>query len=113
MGASAILCMISYLMISLSPWPIVSLAGCAICGFSVGIMWPGTLSKASVALPAGGTAMFALLALAGDVGCTAGPSIVGFVSDGLDGNLQMGIFSAILFPILMLLCLFSARKKRK
>ena len=113
MGASAILCVISYLMISLSPWPIVSLAGCAICGFSVGIMWPGTLSKASVALPAGGTAMFALLALAGDVGCTAGPSIVGFVSDGLDGNLQMGIFSAILFPILMLLCLFSARKKRK
>ena len=111
MGGCAILCVISYLMISLAPWPVVSLFGCAICGFSVGIMWPGTLSKASVALPAGGTAMFALLALAGDVGCSAGPSIVGFVSDGLDGNMRMGIFAAILFPILMLFCLLFTRKK--
>ena len=113
MGGSAALCLISYLMISLSPWPIVSLLGCAVCGFSVGIMWPGTLSKASVALPVGGTAMFALLALAGDIGCMTGPSIVGVVSDGLNGNLQMGIFSAILFPILMLLCLLFVRKKRQ
>ena len=112
MGVSAVLCVISYLMISLSPWPIVSLLGCAVCGFSVGIMWPGTLSKASVALPAGGTAMFALLALAGDVGCSTGPSIVGFVSDGLGGNMRMGIFAAILFPILMILCLLTMRKKR-
>ena len=113
MGGSAVLCVISYLMISLSPWPVVSLLGCAICGFSVGIMWPGTLSKASVALPAGGTAMFALLALAGDIGCSTGPSIVGFVSDGLDGNMRMGILAAILFPILMLLCLIFSRKKRQ
>lgn len=113
MGGSAALCLISYLMISLSPWPIVSLLGCAVCGFSVGIMWPGTLSKASVALPVGGTAMFALLALAGDIGCMTGPSVVGVVSDGLNGNLQMGIFSAILFPTLMLLCLLFVRKKRQ
>ena len=112
MGGSAALCVISYLMISLSPWPIVSLLGCAICGFSVGIMWPGTLSKAAVALPAGGTAMFALLALAGDIGCSTGPSIVGLVSDGLNGNMRMGILAAILFPILMLLCLAFSRKKR-
>lgn len=113
MGGSAALCVISYLMISLSPWPVVSLLGCAICGFSVGIMWPGTLSKASVALPAGGTAMFALLALAGDIGCSTGPSIVGLVSDGLNGNMRMGILAAILFPILMLLCLVFSRKKRQ
>ena len=113
MGGSAALCVISYLMISLSPWPVVSLIGCAICGFSVGIMWPGTLSKASVALPAGGTAMFALLALAGDIGCSTGPSIVGFVSDGLNGNMRMGILAAILFPILMLLCLAFSWKKRQ
>ena len=113
MGGSAALCVISYLMISLSPWPVVSLIGCAICGFSVGIMWPGTLSKASVALPAGGTAMFALLALAGDIRCSTGPSIVGFVSDGLNGNMRMGILAAILFPILMLLCLAFSWKKRQ
>ena len=112
MSGSAALCVISYLMISLSPWPVVSLLGCAICGFSVGIMWPGTLSKAAVALPAGGTAMFALLALAGDIGCSTGPSIVGLVSDGLNGNMRMGILAAILFPILMLLCLAFSRKKR-
>lgn len=112
MLGSAILCAIAYLMISLSPWPIVSLVGCGVCGFAVGIMWPGTLSKASVALPAGGTAMFALLALAGDIGCSFGPSIVGFVMDGTQGNMQIGILAAIAFPSLMLLGLLLTRKKK-
>ena len=111
MIGSAALCVIGYLMTSLSPIPLVSLAGCGVCGFAVGIIWPGTLSKASRVLPAGGTAMFALLALAGDVGCSLGPSTVGFVSEGADGDLQKGILAAVVFPVLMLLGLLLARKK--
>ena len=112
MIGSAILCVIAYLMISVSPWPIVSLAGCGVCGFAVGIMWPGTLSKAAVVLPAGGTAMFALLALAGDIGCSFGPSIVGFVMDSTQGSMKIGIFAAIVFPVLMLVGLLFSRKKK-
>jgi MFS family permease len=107
------LCVIAFLMISLSPWPVVSLIGCALCGFSVGIMWPGTLSKAAVALPAGGTAMFALLALAGDIGCSAGPSVVGFVSDLSNGAMQKGILATVIFPAWMLASLLLTRKKNK
>ena len=80
MQASSLLCIVSYLCISLSPSPLFSLIGCSLCGLSVGIMWPGTFSKASAALRNGGTAMFALLALAGDVGCSGGPTLVGFVT---------------------------------
>lgn len=72
---STLLCIASYLCIALVPVPAISLIGCALCGLSVGILWPGTFSKASSGLPAGGTAMFALLALAGDLGCTAGSGI--------------------------------------
>lgn len=112
MLGSAVLCVTAYLMISLSPWPVISLAGCALCGFAVGITWPGTLSKASKALPAGGTAMFALLALAGDIGCSIGPSIVGVVTDASQGNMQTGILAAVVFPGLMLLGLLFTRKKK-
>ena len=113
MFGSAVLCVIAYLMASVSPWPIISLAGCAICGFSVGIMWPGTLSQASRTLPAGGTAMFALLALSGDVGCSVGPAIVGIVSGAFDDNMQRGILAAIVFPALLLLGLLLAHRKNK
>ncbi len=99
---SSILCILSYLGISLSPSPLMSLAACGICGLSVGIMWPGTFSKASAALPAGGTAMFALLALGGDIGCAGGPTLVGMVSGVLGDNLKMGILAGILFPLLLL-----------
>ncbi len=105
MAGSAALCMVSYLLISLSPWPALSLAGCALCGLSVGIMWPGTFSTAAVGLKRGGTAMFALLALAGDLGCCGGPSLVGFLSDAAGGNMKLGILAAIIFPGTMLLCL--------
>ena len=103
MRGSVILCGASYLLISLSPIPALSLVGCALCGLSVGILWPGTFSRASLRLPRGGTAMFALLALAGDLGCSAGPSLVGFAA-GYAG-LKMGILAAILFPLTLLLCL--------
>lgn len=109
MKGSCVLCVASYLCISLVPVPTVGLIGCAICGFSVGIMWPGTFSKASAAIKRGGTVLFAMLALAGDLGCSGGPTLVGFVSSAFSGNLRLGILTAIVFPVLLLagLCTFS------
>ena len=109
MKGSCVLCVASYLCISLVPVPIVGLIGCAICGFSVGIMWPGTFSKASAAIKRGGTVLFAMLALAGDLGFSGGPTLVGFVSSAFSGNLRLGILTAIVFPVLLLagLCTFS------
>ena len=95
-------CILSYLGISLFPSPLLSLAACAVCGLSVGIMWPGTFSKASAAIPKGGTAMFALLALGGDLGCSGGPTVVGAVSSAMGENLKMGILAAVVFPVLLL-----------
>ncbi len=101
MSYSCILCMISYLCIVFVPSPVVGLIGCAVCGFSVGIMWPGTFSKASAAIKGGGTAMFAMLALAGDMGCSGGPTLVGLVSSAFGNNMKMGILFAIIFPVLL------------
>ncbi len=114
MKGSLVLCVASYLLISLSPLPVLSLVGCAMCGLSVGILWPGSFSKAAASLPRGGTAMFALLALAGDLGCSSGPSLVGWVADAAGGDLKMGILAAIVFPIvLLILCLPQKRPSRQ
>jgi fucose permease len=113
MAASAVLCIFSYVLAALAPLPFLSLIGCAVCGFSVGIMWPGTFSRASATLRTGGTAMFALLALAGDLGCSAGPTLVGFVSDAVGGNLKAGILAAAVFPLVMVLCLVMGRKRKE
>lgn len=110
MAGSTLLCIGAYLLTALSPLPFLSLVGCAVCGFSVGIMWPGTFSKAASTLPMGGTAMYALLALAGDLGCSSGPTLVGVVSNALGDNMKMGILAAIIFPIVMVVCL-SIQKK--
>ena len=110
MKGSTFLCIISYLMISLSPFPVLSLIGCAVCGFSVGIMWPGTFSKGAIALKNGGTAMFALLALGGDLGCAVGPMVVGMVSSWFEGNMKIGILASIIFPIMLAACLFRQKK---
>lgn len=110
MKGSCVFCVISYLGISLFPNPILSLFACAVSGFSVGIMWPGTFSKAAAALPKAGTALFALLALGGDFGCSAGPTLVGFVSDLAGDNLKMGILASIVFPVLLLAGLAICRK---
>lgn len=99
---SCCLCILSYLGISLLPMLQLSLAACAVCGLSVGIMWPGTFSKASAALPKGGTAMFALLALGGDIGCSGGPTLVGMVSGALGDDLKMGVLAGIIFPVVLL-----------
>ncbi len=111
MIGSSILCMVSYLCISLAPSPVLSLIGCAICGFSVGIMWPGSFSKASAALKNGGTSLFALLALAGDVGCSGGPTLVGFVSGLASDNLKKGILAGVIFPVLLLAGILLLKRK--
>ncbi len=98
----AALCVLCYLLASLTQSPVLGLVGCAVCGFSVGIFWPGTFSIAAVALPGAGTAMYALMALAGDVGCSGGPTLVGFVASALGGDLKKGLLAAIIFPALIL-----------
>lgn len=113
MSLSSILCIASYLLISLSPSPLLSLVGCAICGLSVGIMWPGTFSTASASIRGGGTAMFAFLALAGDLGCSGGPTLVGFVSDACGGDLKKGLLVGVLFPLLLLVGIGLNRRSKK
>lgn len=104
------LCVLSYLLASAVPWAVVNLIGCALCGLFVGIMWPGTFSKAAVSLPKGGTAMFALLALSGDLGAVVGPTVVGLVSDMTGGNLKLGILASAVFPVILVVCLLLSRK---
>lgn len=99
---SSLLCVLSYLLAVFSPFPLLALLGCSICGLSVGIMWPGVFSLASSNCPKGGTAMFAYLALAGDIGCAAGPAVVGTLSDTFGGNLKTGLLFAIVFPVVLL-----------
>ena len=110
---SGVLCVISYMTAVFAPVPVISLIGCAVCGLSVGIMWPGTFSLASRHCPQGGTAMFAILALAGDVGCAAGPAMAGFVSDLAGGDLKSGLFAAALFPVLLIIGMATLRDRRK
>ena len=101
---SSIMCIACYAAATLSPFPLLSIAGCALCGFSVGIMWPGVYSLAAKKFSNGGTMMFALLALAGDVGCSTGPSIVGWLSDALGGTdsaIKIALLSIVVFPVLM------------
>ena len=112
MAVCAALCVGAYLCIVFVPSPVLSLLGCAVCGFSVGIFWPGTFSRASASIRGGGTQMFALLALAGDLGCAGGPTLAGLVSDACGGALRAGILAAIIFPLLMLLCMLLVRKQR-
>jgi MFS family permease len=110
--ASAALCIVSYLMIGLSPSPAIGLIGCMICGFAVGVFWPGTFSLAAESVKYGGTTMFALLALAGDLGCSVGPTVAGFMSGVFGGNLQLGILCAVLFPTVMLISVCFLKKSK-
>ena len=119
-AASSVLCIVSYGLMVFSGEPWLSLAGCGLCGLSVGIMWPGVFSLASEQYPSGGTSMFAALALAGDIGCSAGPGLVGiFVNasengaewivrlfpnaDAASAGLRTGLLFAAVFPLIMLL----------
>lgn len=111
MTGSAVLCAVSYLVAGLSPLPTVSLLACAVCGFSVGIMWPGTFSLAAEKIPTGGTAMFALLALFGDSGCATGPAVVGKATTLLGDDLGKGLLFAVIFPLVMIACVKNMTNK--
>ena len=116
MYASAALCLLCYLMASLSAMPMIGLIGCILCGFSVGIMWPGTISLSSRQMPSGGTAMFALLAMAGDLGGALGPYMVGNISQAAGNNLQRGMLAGSVFPLVLIIALLAmqalSKKKR-
>lgn len=111
MLACGSLCVVCYLLAALSPISMIGLVGCALCGLSVGIMWPGTICISSQKCPRGGTAMFAFLALAGDLGAAVGPTVVGGIADAVGGNLKTGLLFATLFPAIMILGLILLLKK--
>jgi len=111
MSASAILCIFCYLLAGLSENPVFGLLGCAFCGLSVGIFWPGTFSLAASQLPTAGTALYALMALAGDAGCSMGPTLVGMVANANGNNLQAGLLAAIIFPLLILIYNFVGERQ--
>ena len=111
MVGSGLLCIGSYLLISLSPLPQLSLLGCAICGLSVGIMWPGTISISSSKIPLGGTALFALLAMAGDMGGSIGPFVIGFVTQNTGDDLKAGMLAGCIFPAVLILSVFLLRQR--
>lgn len=106
-----IMCAGCYLLASLSTFPILGLAGCALCGLAVGIMWPGSISISSQKCPRGGTAMFAFLALAGDLGATVSPAMVGSLSEMAGGNLKMGLLVATVFPVVLVFGLLLLKRK--
>lgn len=112
MKCSAAACALSYVCIAI-PSSVLGIVGCALCGFSVGILWPGTFSLASRSLVRGGTAMFALLALAGDLGCTAGPTLAGMISSAAGDNLRLGVFAAVIFPVMFLIAAVFLGNRRK
>lgn len=101
MIGSAVLCIICYMITVFTNNALLGLLGCALCGFSVGIFWPGTFSIAAWNLPGAGTAMYALMALAGDIGCSSGPTVVGMIANAKAGNLKAGLMAAMIFPLLI------------
>ena len=108
------LCLLCYVLASMTANPVWGLVGCIACGFSVGIMWPGTLSITSARIPLGGTALFALLAMAGDLGGAFGPSLVGYATQAAGDNLRVGMRIGCIFPIgLMIGLLLMRRMSRK
>ena len=111
MLVSGCLCVFSYLLASLSPWPLLSLAGCALTGLGVGVMWPGTFSLASKRLPRGGTAMFALLALSGDLGCAAGPTLIGRIAVASPGGMRTGLLVGAAIPAVLVAAVLAQRKR--
>ncbi len=113
MIASGLLCLICYIAAAFSSSALIGLLGCVLCGFSVGIMWPGTISISSQTIPAGGTAMFALLALAGDLGGSIGPGIVGAVSQAAGDDLRRGLLAGSIFPVILVLSIIVLRRMNK
>ena len=113
MICSGILCVCCYLLASLTASPVIGLIGCVFCGFSVGIMWPGTISLTSPRIPQGGTALFAMLAMAGDLGGAFGPSLVGSITHKAGDNLHAGMMAGSVFPLILVISLFLIRRQVK
>ena len=111
-SVSCVFCVIGYLVSALSPFPALALVGCGICGLSVGILWPGVFSLAAERAPTGGTAMFAFLALAGDLGCSSGPTLVGIVSSAFNDNLRAGFLAAIAFPVALIIGIMMLKRSK-
>ena len=105
------LCFIAYTLVAISPNPVVGMIGCGLCGFSVGIMWPGTYSIASKALPQGGLLMFSLLALGGDIGCSFGPAMVGYISNTFNNNLHIGMITGIAASLILIIAVLKSIKE--
>lgn len=112
MLGSGVLCLSCYIAASVSDNSVIGLIGCIMCGFSVGIMWPGTISICSGRIPTGGTAMFALLAMAGDLGGALGPGIVGNITQLANDNLQIGMFAGSIFPLILIISLLVMKRMR-
>ena len=113
---SSVVCALAYFIAALSASPALALAGCALCGLAVGIMWPGTYSLATEKIRGVGTREFALLALGGDLGCIAGPSAAGWIAGFFGDNLKISFILCAIFPIIIiltLLCLMGRKTKRK
>ncbi len=115
---TAALCVLCYLGAALLPHPLLSLLCCSLCGFSISLMWPGVLSDTARAYPNGGTPMFGVLAVCGDLGCSLGPAAAGAVSGlvlaggGLEqASLKAGMLAAAVFPAVLLACLLLSRGK--
>ena len=113
MSISALLCVFSYLLIVFSPWPLLSLIGCTVCGFACGVMWPGTYSLAGKTLPYESVSMFALLAFAGDLGCLLGPTLAGWVATASNDNLKAAFLFSAIFPLIMLILMKFVKKRSK
>lgn len=108
-----LMCVGCYLLASLSALPVLGLAGCALCGLAVGIMWPGSISISSRSCPKGGTAMFAFLALAGDLGGMVSPAMVGSLAEMAGGNLKTGLLVATVFPAILVCTLLFLKRRVK
>ena len=113
MIGSGCLCLVCYVTASTASIPMLGLLGCIMCGFSVGIMWPGAISICSAKIPSGGTAMFALLAMAGDMGGALGPWIVGNITQSAGDNMQKGMLAGCVFPIVLTLVLLIMKNQKR
>lgn len=111
---SSLFCVLCYLGTALFQIPALSLVSCSLCGLTVSLMWPGTISCSAAIFPKGGASMFGILAVMGDIGCSVGPAIMGAVSDGVKGaftvpgltpdqlGLRSGMLTGVIFPLILL-----------
>ena len=113
MIGSGCLCLVCYVTASTASIPLLGLLGCIMCGFSVGIMWPGAISICSAKIPSGGTAMFALLAMAGDMGGALGPWTVGNITQSAGDNMQKGMLAGCVFPIVLTIVLLIQKNAKQ